>query len=57
MTFGSIIYRMVIDMNEQKLNTVAQLRAFLDGTDEVHFEPLGEDSKLIFTITKGAGFN
>ena len=45
MTFGSIIYRMVIDMNEQKLNTVAQLRAFLQGTDEVQFEPLGEDSK------------
>jgi len=36
---------MVIDMNEQKLNTVAQLRAFLEGTDEVQFEPLGEDSK------------
>ena len=43
--FGSIIYRMVIDMNEQKLHTVAQLRAFLEGTDEVQFEPLGEDSK------------
>ncbi|MGH8546612.1 MAG: integrase [Gammaproteobacteria bacterium] len=37
--------RMVIDMNEQKLSTVAQLRAFLDGTEEVQFEPLGEDSK------------
>lgn len=36
---------MVIDMNEQKLNSVAQLRAFLEGTDEVQFEPLGEDSK------------
>lgn len=36
---------MVIDMNEQKLSTVAQLRAFLDGTEEVRFEPLGEDSK------------
>lgn len=45
MTFGSIICRMVIDMNEQKLNTVAQLRAFLGGTDEVQFEPFGEDSK------------
>jgi hypothetical protein len=36
---------MVIDMNEQKLCTVAQLRAFLDGTQEVEFEPVGEDSK------------
>lgn len=29
---------MVIDMNEQKLSTVAQLRAFLDGTEEVCFD-------------------
>ena len=29
---------MVIDMNEQMLSTVAQLRAFLDGTEEVRFE-------------------
>lgn len=36
---------MVIDMNEQKLSTVVQLRAFLDGTEEVQFESLGEDSK------------
>lgn len=45
MRFGSIIRRMVIDMNEQKLSTVAQLRAFLEGTEEVQFEPFGEDSK------------
>ncbi|MHB8565392.1 MAG: hypothetical protein ACYDDA_15995 [Acidiferrobacteraceae bacterium] len=30
-------------MNEQELKTVAQLRAFLDGTQEVRFEPMGED--------------
>ena len=36
---------MVIDMNEQQLNTVAQLRAFLNGTQEVQFEPAGEDAK------------
>lgn len=36
---------MVIDMNEQQLNTVAQLRAFLNGTQEVQFEPAGEDTK------------
>jgi len=44
MKFGSIITPMVIDMNEQQLSTVAHLRAFLDGTQEVQFEPLGEDS-------------
>lgn len=33
---------MVIEMNEQKLSTVAQLRAFLEGTEEVRFEPFGE---------------
>ncbi len=43
--FGSIIASMVIDMNEQGLTTVAQLRAFLNGTAEVRFEPRGEDSK------------
>ena len=36
---------MVIDMNEQQLRTVAQIRAFLDGTQEVQFDPIGEDSK------------
>ena len=36
---------MVIDMNEQELKTVAQLRAFLNGTQEVQFEPQGEDSQ------------
>jgi transposase InsO family protein len=36
---------MVIDMNEQELKTVAQLRAFLDGTQEVQFEPMDEDTQ------------
>lgn len=36
---------MVIDMSEQQLNTVAQLRAFLNGTPEVQFEPIGEDTE------------
>ena len=45
MRFGSIITPMVIDMNEQQLCTVAQIRAFLDGTREVQFDPIGEDSK------------
>ena len=42
---GSIIHAMVIDMNEQQLNTVAQLRAFLNGTQEVQFEPRSEGAK------------
>jgi hypothetical protein len=33
---------MVIDMNETELKTVAQLRAFLNGTLAVEFQPLGE---------------
>ncbi len=36
---------MVIDMNEQELKTVAQLCAFLDGTQEVQFEPMDEDTQ------------
>lgn len=34
---------MVIDMNESRLNTVAQLRAFLNGTLEVEFCPPSSD--------------
>jgi hypothetical protein len=41
---------MVIDMNEKKLNTVAQLRAFLDGTEEVQFDSLGEDKRYVFVV-------
>jgi transposase InsO family protein len=36
---------MVIDMNESRLNTVAQLRAFLDGTLGVQFSPLNDDTQ------------
>src|SRR3990167_1992758 len=36
---------MVIDMNEQQLTTVAQLHAFLNCTQEVQFEPVGEDTQ------------
>ena len=41
--FGSIIPAMVIDMNETRLNTVAHLRAFLEGTLEVQFQPISND--------------
>jgi len=40
---GSIITRMVIDMNERRLTSLAQLEAFLDGTAGVEFKPLGDD--------------
>lgn len=43
MSFGSIIQDMVIDMNETRLKTVAQLRAFLEGTLEVKFLPVRND--------------
>ncbi|HKZ84944.1 MAG TPA: integrase [Anaerolineae bacterium] len=43
MRFGSIIHHMVIDMNETRLKTVAQLRAFLEGTLEVKFQPIHND--------------
>jgi len=43
MSVGSIIHDMVIDMNESRLNTVAQLRAFLEGTLEVKFQPIRND--------------
>jgi len=36
---------MVIDMNESRLNTVAQLRAFLEGTLEVQFCPPDNDTQ------------
>ena len=42
--FGSIIKDMVIDMKEAKLSTVAQLRAFIEGTSEVRFEQAGDDA-------------
>ena len=49
MRFGSIILDMVIDMNETRLNTVAQLRAFLEGTLEVKFQPI----RAHWTKTRG----
>lgn len=36
---------MVIDMNETQLKTVAQLRAFLNGTPDVQFQCIGDDTK------------
>jgi hypothetical protein len=45
MTFGSIISDMVIDMNETRLKTAAQLRAFLDGTLDVKFQSISNDAQ------------
>lgn len=45
----------MIDMNEAKLTMVAQLRAFLEGTVEVGFEPAGNDDErygLIQTVLR-----
>jgi len=36
---------MVIDMNETQLKTVAQLRAFLNATLTVEFQPRGKDDQ------------
>jgi transposase InsO family protein len=42
--FGSIIFHMVIDMNDSALGTIAQLHAFLEGTLEVSFAPFADDA-------------
>ena len=50
---------MVIDMNETKLATVAQLRTFLQGTAEVQFRGAGEDTKrygFISAVLKRLGY-
>jgi transposase InsO family protein len=40
---SSIIGEMVIDMNDAKLKTLPQLKAFLEGSTEVEFQPGGDD--------------
>lgn len=50
---------MVIDMNESRLNTVAQLRAFLEGTLEVEFCSLNSDAQryaFISTLLRRFGY-
>ena len=42
---------MVIDMNDSRLRTVAQLRAFLEGTPEGVFQPLRNDTERYGFIT------
>lgn len=44
--FGPIIFHMVIDMDETRLQTIAQLSAFLNGTLEVRFSvPASDDER------------
>ena len=43
--FGSIIFHMVIDMDETRLQTISQLSAFLAGTLEVHFTVPDNDDR------------
>ena len=42
---------MVIDMNDAKLTTLAQLKAFLDGSAVVDFGPAGDDLARYAHIT------
>lgn len=42
---GSIILGMIIHMNESKLSTLAQLRAFVQGTQEVEFSGAADRGK------------
>ena len=45
---------MVIDMNETQLKTVAQLRAFLNGTPDVQFQSVGDDMQCNASSAKPA---
>lgn len=49
---------MVIDMEEAKLQTLAQVRAFLDGTAEVAFRvPKAERNQFIWRVLKRFGYS
>jgi len=48
---------MVIDMEEARLQTLAQVRAFLDGTTEMAFRvPKAERNQFIERVLKRFGF-
>ena len=48
---------MVIDMEEARLQTLAQVRAFLDGTTEMAFRvPKAEQNQFIERVLKRFGF-
>ena len=50
--FGSIIFRMVIDMDETRLQTISQLQAFLAGTLEVRFSvPDSDDARYAHIVS------
>ena len=52
--FGSIIFHMVIDMDETRLQTISQLSAFLAGTLEVHFAVPDSDDRRYAHIVSDA---
>jgi hypothetical protein len=50
---------MVIDMNESRLDTIEQIREFLQGTAEVSFSIPADESKLrafVVTVLKRFGY-
>ena len=55
--FGSIIFRMVIDMDETRLQTISQLQAFLAGTLEVRFcVPDNDDARYAYIVSVAQRF-
>lgn len=55
--FGSIIFRMVIDMDETRLQTISQLQAFLGGTLEVRFcVPDNDDARYAYIVSVAQRF-
>ena len=55
--FGSIIFRMVIDMDETRLQTIFQLQAFLAGTLEVRFcVPDSDDVRYAYIVSVAQRF-
>lgn len=55
--FGSIIFHMVIDMDESRLQTISQLSAFLAGTLEVQFNiPDSDDRRYAHIVSVAQRF-
>src|SRR6218665_728758 len=53
---GSIIFRMVIDMDESRLQTISQLQAFLAGTLEERFcVPDSDDARYAHIVAGAVG--
>ncbi len=48
---------LVIDMRAEQLTTVAQLRTFLNATEEVRFEPRDPDSRFLHEALEVGAWN